>query len=51
MAFLPNKHENYIPNDTQNFRMQAIGMTTSWHEGHQKFEIWRKNKVNEGKMS
>jgi len=24
--------------------MGAIGMTTSWHEGHQKFEIWRKNK-------
>ena len=22
-------------------------MTTSWHEGHQKFEIWRKNKTAE----
>ena len=22
-------------------------MTTSWHEGHQKFEIWRKNKQTE----
>ena len=31
--------------------MQAIGMTTSWHEGHQKFEVWRKNKANEGKMN
>ena len=31
--------------------MQAIGMTTSWHEGHQKFEVWRKNKQVEGKMS
>ena len=27
--------------------MQAIGMTTSWHEGHQKFELWRKNKTTE----
>ena len=27
--------------------MGAIGMTTSWHEGHQKFEIWRKNKLIE----
>ena len=27
--------------------MQAIGMTTSWHEGHQKFEIWRKHKAAE----
>ena len=25
-------------------RMSAIGMTTSWHAGHQKFEVWRKNK-------
>ena len=31
--------------------MQAIGMTTSWHEGHQKFEIWRKNKANERVIS
>ncbi len=30
--------------------MQAIGMTTSWHEGHQKFEVWRKNKGLESKM-
>ncbi len=22
-------------------------MTTSWHEGHQKFELWRKNKTTE----
>ena len=27
--------------------MQAIGMTTTWHEGHQKFEVWRKNKACE----
>ena len=32
------------------YRMQAIGMTTSWHEGHQKFEVWRKNKGLESKM-
>ena len=25
-------------------------MTTSWHEGHQKFEVWRKNKGLESKM-
>ena len=31
--------------------MQAIGMTTSWHEGHQKFEVWRKNKASENKMN
>ena len=31
--------------------MQAIGMTTSCHEGHQKFEVWRKNKANENKMN
>ena len=22
-------------------------MTTSWHEGHQKFEVWRKHKQSE----
>ena len=30
--------------------MGAIGMTTSWHEGHQKFEIWRKNKAAESSI-
>ncbi len=32
------------------FRLNAIGMTTSWHEGHQKFEVWRKNKQVENRM-
>jgi len=27
--------------------MQAIGRTTEWHEGHQKFEVSNKNKQNE----
>ena len=28
-------------------RMQAIGRTTEWHEGHQKFEVTNKNKQRE----
>ena len=24
-------------------RMAAIGRTTEWHEGHQKYEVLRKN--------
>ncbi len=31
--------------------MQAIGMTTTWHEGHQKFEIARKNKTSEAMVA
>ena len=26
-------------------------MTTSWHEGHQKFEVWRKNKKVNNQMT
>ena len=36
---------------TDKYRMQAIGMTTSWHEGHQKFEVWRKNKQVTNQMN
>ena len=28
-------------------RIEAIGRTTEWHEGHSKFEVWRKNNANE----
>ena len=31
--------------------MAAIGMTTSWHEGHQKFEVWRKNQAAQKSIS
>lgn len=33
------------------YRMDAIGRTTEWHEGHQKYEVGRKNKANEGYIS
>ena len=32
-------------------RMQAIGRTTEWHETQQKYEVWKKNKQNELKIS
>jgi hypothetical protein len=32
-------------------RIEAIGRTTEWHEGHQKFEVWRKNKSNENQIA
>ncbi|CDW87259.1 UNKNOWN [Stylonychia lemnae] len=28
-------------------KIEAIGRTTEWHEGHSKFEVWRKNNANE----
>jgi len=34
-----------------NFRIDAIGRTTEWHEGHQKFEVWRKNNANDKQIS
>ena len=27
--------------------MEAIGRTTEWHEGHQKYEVLRRNQQNE----
>ena len=32
-------------------KMQAIGRTTEWHEGHQKYEVWRQNKQNDKAIS
>lgn len=31
--------------------MQAIGRTTEWHEGHQKYEVLRRNQQNEKKIA
>ena len=33
------------------FRIEAIGRTTEWHEGHQKFEVWRKNNANDKQIA
>lgn len=30
--------------------MNAIGRTTAWHEGHQRFEVLRQNQANEKTM-
>ena len=35
----------------EEYMIEAIGRTTEWHEGHQKFEISRKNKANEKYIS
>ena len=29
------------------YRIQAVGRTTEWHEGHQKNEVLRRNQKNE----
>jgi hypothetical protein len=36
------QHNNFVL-----IRIEAIGRTTEWHEGHQKYEVSRKNKTNE----
>ena len=47
-SITPKRGEQYL---TYYNRMEAIGRTTEWHEGHQKYEISRKNQANERAIS
>ena len=53
MLNMPKSNEQRFDERSNNCfnRMDAIGRTTEWHEGHQKFEVWRKNNTNDKQIA